>query len=63
MTEGIGGTAVSQGYEMLAAKLAKNQQKQEGQMMMQLLQSASTAAPTQQSSSYGNLGQNINIQV
>ena len=27
MTQGIGGTAVSQGYEMLAAKLAKNQPK------------------------------------
>jgi hypothetical protein len=63
MTQGIGSTAVSQSYEMLGAALAKNQQKQEGQMMMQLLQSASTAAPAQQSSSYGNLGQNINIQV
>jgi hypothetical protein len=61
MTQGIGGTAVSQGYEMLAAKLAKNQQKQEGQMMMKLLQTAATSAPAPQPS--GNIGQNINIQV
>jgi hypothetical protein len=61
MTQGIGSTAVNQSYEMLGAALAKTQQKQEGKMMMQLLQAATSSAPAPQAS--GNLGQNINIQV
>ncbi|RVU34299.1 hypothetical protein EOE67_15615 [Rheinheimera riviphila] len=61
MTEGIGGAAVSQGYEMLSLALAKTQQKQEGKMTMQLLESATTASPA--SSPVGNLGQNIDLRV
>lgn len=62
MTEGIGGAAVSQSYELLGATLAKSQQKQEGKMTMQLLQSAITAAPAAPSP-VGNLGQNIDLRV
>lgn len=62
MTEGIGGAAVSQGYEMLSVALAKTQQKQEGKMTMQLLESAITASPAA-SSPVGNLGQNIDLRV
>ncbi len=61
MTEGIGGAAVSQGYEMLSVALAKTQQKQDGKMTMQLLESAITASPTP--SPAGNLGQNIDLLV
>lgn len=62
MTEGIGGAAVSQGYEMLSVALAKTQQKQEGKMTMQLLESAVTASPAP-ASPVGNLGQNIDLRV
>ena len=61
MTEGIGGAAVSQSYEMLSVALAKTQQKQEGKMTMQLLESAITASPA--ASPVGNLGQNIDLLV
>ncbi len=63
MTEGIGSQAVGQGYEMLGAALAKTQQKQEGKMTMQLLQSAVAASPTPAPAPQGNLGQNIDIRV
>lgn len=61
MIQGIGSTAVSQSYEMLGAALAKTQQKQEGKMVMQMLQAATAAAPAPQTS--GSLGQTINILV
>ncbi len=63
MTEGISSQAVGQGYEMLGAALAKTQQKQEAQMTMQLLQSATVAAPATTPSPVGNLGQNIDLMV
>ncbi len=63
MTESIGSLAVSQSYEMLGAALAKTQQKQEAQMTMQLLQSATVAAPTVTVSPVGNLGKNIDVMV
>ena len=62
MTEGIGGAAMSQSYEMLGTALAKTQQKQEGKMTMQLLESAVTASPPA-ASPVGNLGQNIDLRV
>lgn len=61
MTQGIGAAAVSQSYELLGASLAKSQQKQEGQMVMQLLQTAANSAPA--SAPVGNLGNNIDISV
>lgn len=63
MTESIGSLAVSQSYEMLGAALAKTQQKQEAQMTMQLIQSATVAVPTATVSSVGNLGKNIDVMV
>ncbi|WP_031571432.1 hypothetical protein [Rheinheimera texasensis] len=60
MTESIGSQAVGQSYEMLGAALAKTQQKQEAQMTMQLLQSATVAQPA---APIGNLGQNVDIMV
>lgn len=63
MTEGIGSQAVGQGYEMLGAALAKTQQKQEGKMTMQLLQSAVATSPTPAPAPQGNLGHNIDIRV
>jgi hypothetical protein len=63
MTESIGSLAVSQSYEMLGAALAKTQQKQEAQMTMQLIQSATVAAPTATVSPVGNLGKNIDVMV
>mgnify|MGYP006192568233 CR=1 FL=1 len=62
MTEGIGGAAVSQSYEMLSVALAKTQQKQEGKMTMQLLESAVSASPPP-ASPVGSLGQNIDLRV
>lgn len=62
MTEGIGGKAMSQGYEMLSVALAKTQQKQEGKMTMQLLESAVTASPPP-ASPVGSLGQSIDLRV
>ncbi len=61
MTDSISSLAVSQSYEMLGAALAKTQQKQEAQMTMQLLQSATVAAPAVTASPVGNLGQNIDV--
>ncbi|WP_306522332.1 hypothetical protein [Rheinheimera sp.] len=64
MTEGIGGAALSQSYELLGVALAKSQQVQEGKMTLQLLQSAISSAPTATApSAVGNLGQNINLHV
>jgi hypothetical protein len=62
MTESIGSQALGQSYEMLGAALAKTQQKQEAQMTMQLLQSATVAAP-QVAVPVGNLGQNVDLMV
>ncbi|WP_348731718.1 hypothetical protein [Rheinheimera texasensis] len=62
MTESIGSQAVGQSYEMLGAALAKTQQKQEAQMTMQLLQSATVAQPPQPAP-VGNLGQNVDVMV
>jgi len=59
MISSVGQPPVSQGLEMVGLVLAKSQQKQEGQMAMQLLQSAANTAPAP----VGNLGQNIDIRV
>ncbi len=64
MTEGIGGAALSQSYELLGVALAKSQQVQEGKITMQLLQSAVASAPAAAApAAIGNLGQNINLHV
>lgn len=63
MTESIGSQAVGQSYEMLGAALAKTQQKQEAQMTMQLLQSATVAPTAQVAAPVGNLGQNVDVMV
>jgi len=59
MIGSVGQQAASQGLEMVGLVLAKSQQKQEGQMVMQLLQSAAASAPAP----VGNLGNNIDIHV
>lgn len=46
--------------ELLGAKLANNKQELEGQMALQLIQSASPAAS---SAPVGNVGNHINIKV
>jgi hypothetical protein len=63
MTESIGSQAVGQSYEMLGAALAKTQQKQEAQMTMQLLQSATVTQPPKPTAPVGNLGQNVDLLV
>lgn len=63
MTESIGNSAVNQSYEMLGAALAKTQQKQQAQMTMQLLQSATVVQPAQSAAPVGNLGRNIDLMV
>lgn len=63
MTESIGSQAVGQSYEMLGAALAKTQQKQEAQMTMKLLQSATVAQPSQPAAPVGSLGQNVDLMV
>lgn len=62
MTESISSLALGQSYEMLGAALAKTQQKQEAQMTMQLLESATVATP-QATSPVGNLGMNVDLMV
>jgi len=59
MIGSVGQQSASQGLEMVGLMLAKSQQKQEGQMAIQLLESAATVAPAP----VGNLGQNIDIRV
>lgn len=61
MIGSVGQQAASQGLEMVGLVLAKSQQKQEGQMVMQLLQSAAAAAPAP--APVGSLGNNIDIHV
>jgi len=66
MTSSVGSAAVGESYELLGANLAKSQQKQEGKMQMQLLESAVQPTPALQSPSpspVGNLGQNIDVRV
>jgi hypothetical protein len=48
------------GAELLTAGLAKNQQEREGQMALQMIQSASVDNITPPTS---NLGNNVNIKV
>lgn len=61
MTASIGGASAGQGMEVLAIAMANKQQKQEGQVTLQLLQSAMTSvAPP---AAVGNLGHHINIKV
>ncbi len=45
MIGSVGQQSASQGLEMVGLMLAKSQQKQEGQMAIQLLESAATVAP------------------
>jgi len=59
MIGSVGQQSASQGLEMVGLMLAKSQQKQEGQMAIQLLESAATTTPAP----VGNLGQNIDIRV
>lgn len=52
--------AGSEGQQVIAAKLAKNQQKAEGQAALQLIQGADALPPP---SANPAVGQNINIKV
>jgi hypothetical protein len=64
MSQSIGAAASNQGYEVLGAVMAKQQQNQEAKMATMLVQSAmQSVEQVQASAPVGNLGQNINITV
>jgi hypothetical protein len=64
MSQSVGAAASNQGYEVLGAVMAKQQQNQEAKMATMLVQSAmQSVEQVQASAPVGNLGQNINITV
>lgn len=60
----ISGASSSYGLELLSANLAKSAQKQEGETVMKLLDSAAASTTAAKSTApQGNLGNAINIHV